>query len=109
MPPVRRFGQRCRPCCLAEAQGKPSSATTELSTRSDTTDIAQSPVAPSEDLPPAPPRYRRPWHELLKRVFDFDLVCGRRGAKMHHISHIEDPQVIDKILGHLGLTDRAAP
>jgi hypothetical protein len=22
---------------------------------------------------------------------------------MHHISHIDDPQVIDKILGHLGL------
>jgi hypothetical protein len=40
---------------------------------------------------------------LLKRVFDLDLVCGRCGARMHYISHIEDPQVIDKILGHLGL------
>jgi hypothetical protein len=61
----------------------------------------ESSVASSEDLPP--PRYRRPWHELLKRVFDLDLVCGRCGARMHHISHIDDPQVIDKILGHLGL------
>jgi hypothetical protein len=85
------------------AQGKPSSTTTELSTSSDTTDIAQSPAAPSEDLPPLPPRYRRPWHELLKRVFDFDIVCGCCGSKMHRISHIEDPQTIAHILGHLGL------
>jgi hypothetical protein len=85
------------------AQGKPSSTTTELSTSSDTTDIAQSPAAPSEDLAPLPPRYRRPWHELLKRVFDFDIVCGCCGSKMHRISHIEDPQTIAHILGHLGL------
>jgi len=50
-----------------------------------------------------PPRYRRPWHELLKRVFDIDLVCAVCGHKMHRISHIEDPATISRILGHLGL------
>ena len=59
---------------------------------------------PSEDLPPVPPRYRRPWHELLKRVFDLDVViCARCGSKMHRISHIEDADTIERILGHLGL------
>ena len=61
------------------------------------------PGSPTEDLPPMPTRYRRPWHELLKRVFDLDIVCGRCGAKMHRISHIDDPDTIAHILGHLGL------
>ncbi len=48
--------------------------------------------------------YRRPWHELLKRVFDLDiLICGKCGGKMRRISHIEDPAVIEQILGHLEL------
>jgi len=50
-----------------------------------------------------PPRYRRPWHELLKRVFDLDIICARCGSKMHRISHIDDPETIERILGHLGL------
>jgi hypothetical protein len=59
---------------------------------------------PTEDMAPVPLRYRRPWHELLKRVFDLDVViCNRCGAKMHHISHIDDPNTIERILGHLGL------
>jgi hypothetical protein len=85
-------------------QGKPSAATTQPSTRSEATVIAEpSAGPPSEDLAPLPPRYRRPWHELLKRVFDVDIVCGCCGSKMHRISHIEDPQTIAHILGHLGL------
>ena len=60
---------------------------------------------PTEDIPPLPPRYRRPWHELLKRVFNLDIViCTRCGAKMHRISHIDHPETIERILGHLGLT-----
>jgi hypothetical protein len=47
-----------------------------------------------------PPRRRL---ELLKRVFDVDIICGRCGAKMHRISHIDDPETIAKILDHLGL------
>jgi hypothetical protein len=60
--------------------------------------------ADDDDVPaPLPPRYRRPWHELLKRVFDIDLVCGVCGERLHRISHIEDPATIKHILGHLGL------
>ena len=53
---------------------------------------------------PLPPQYRRPWHELLKRVFGLEVLdCPRCGAKMKRISHIEDPAVIEKILRHLHL------
>jgi len=57
----------------------------------------------TEEIPPLPPRYRRPWHELLKRVFDLDIICARCGSKMHRISHIDEPGTIKRILGHLGL------
>ncbi len=54
--------------------------------------------------------YRRPWHELLKRVFDLDiLICGKCGSTMHRISHIEDPAVIEQILGHLNLPITTPP
>ncbi len=58
---------------------------------------------PSADPVPVPASYRRPWHELLKRVFDLDITCGRCGAKMHNISHIDEPESIGKILGNLDL------
>jgi hypothetical protein len=45
--------------------------------------------------------YRRPRDEPIERVFD--IVCGCCGSKMHHSSHIEDPQTIARISGHLGL------
>jgi hypothetical protein len=45
--------------------------------------------------------------ELLKRVFDLDIICARCGSKMHRISHIDEPETIAKILSHL--SDRAAP
>lgn len=96
---VRPALQGLLPC---KPQGNPST-TTKPSTTTEATAIAEPSAAPKEDLPPLPPRYRRPWHELLKRVFDFDIVCGCCGSKMHHISHIEHPQTIERILSHLGL------
>jgi hypothetical protein len=57
-----------------------------------------------------PPRYRRPWHELLKRIFDLSvLVCPRCGSTMRRISHIEQPQTIVRILDHLGLPSQMPP
>jgi hypothetical protein len=54
--------------------------------------------------------YRRPWHELIKRVWDLDiLACALCGGRMNQISHIEDPAVIAKILGHLGLPTEPLP
>ena len=78
-----------------------STATTEPPAKPEA--AVPGPGTPSEDLPAVPPRYRRPWHELLKRVFDLDIICAHCGSKMHRISHIDDPDTIERILGHLGL------
>ena len=44
------------------------------------------------------------WAKLLKRVFDIDMeVCQVCGAKMKVIAAIEEPPIIRKILGHLGI------
>jgi hypothetical protein len=75
--------------------------------------LQQSANGGSDDAPPAgsvPPRYRRPWHELLKRIFDLSvLVCPRCGSSMRRISHIEEPQTIVRILDHLGLPSEMPP
>ena len=67
----------------------------------------------SDDAPPAgsvPPRYRRAWHKLLKRIFDLSvLVCPRCGSTMRRISHIVKPQTIVRILDHLGLPSEMPP
>jgi hypothetical protein len=48
--------------------------------------------------------YRRPWAELLKRVLHQDaLCCPRCHKRMVPIQTVKDPQVIGKILTHLGL------
>jgi hypothetical protein len=45
---------------------------------------------------------------LLKRVFDIDIEqCPRCGARVKIIAAIVDPQVVVKILTHLGLPARA--
>jgi hypothetical protein len=51
------------------------------------------------------PRPRnRSWSELLKRSFAIDVMkCSACGGQMRLISHIEEPIVIARILGHLGL------
>jgi len=44
------------------------------------------------------------WARLLKRVFNIDVsICPRCTKKMRIIAAIEDPNVIKKILDHLGL------
>jgi hypothetical protein len=40
----------------------------------------------------------------MQRAFDLDvLACPRGGGRMRLLATIEDPQVIRKILAHLGL------
>ena len=52
---------------------------------------------------------RRGWARLLKRVFDLDLEhCPQCGGDMKIIAAIEEPEVIAKILMHLGLPARAS-
>ena len=48
--------------------------------------------------------YGQTWAQRLKRVFAIDIEkCEKCGSKMKVIASIEDPDVIDKILKHLGL------
>ncbi len=50
------------------------------------------------------------WARLLKRVFDLDLEhCPQCGGDMKIIAAIEAPEVIVRILTHLGLPARAPP
>ena len=63
-------------------------------------------------LPPVaddkPKATRISWARLLKRVFGIDVeTCTQCQGKMQIIAAIEDPRVIKKILGHLGLPTTA--
>ena len=43
------------------------------------------------------------WAKMLKRVFDIDIqTCLKCGGQIKIISSIQDPQVIKRILIHLG-------
>ncbi|MCP4968152.1 MAG: hypothetical protein GY926_23315 [bacterium] len=45
------------------------------------------------------------WAELMKRVFDLDvLACPGCGGQMNVLAQIEDPVIARKILEHLGLS-----
>jgi len=62
---------------------------------------------PNEETSEPRPR-NRSWSELLKRSFAIDvMVCGSCGGKMRFISHLEEPVVVTRILGHLGLPTEA--
>ena len=65
------------------------------------------------DAPSGPdtrPRSNLLWAQLMQRSFGFDvLACPRCGGQLRLIALIEDPGVIRRILGHLGLpTERPA-
>ena len=47
------------------------------------------------------------FHMRLKRVFRIDVdICSECGGKLKVISSIEEKEVIDKILTHLGLDSK---
>ena len=46
---------------------------------------------------------------LLKRVFDIDMERCECGGNLKIISVIEQPEVIEKILTHLGLSPQPPP
>ena len=61
---------------------------------------------PTEVAETRPPN--RSWSEMLKRSFAIDVMtCSACGGQMRLISHIEEPIVITRILGHLGLPQEA--
>ena len=50
------------------------------------------------------------WARLLKRAFEIDIEkCPHCGGTLKIIAAIENPDVIAKILAHLGLSARAPP
>ncbi|MFH0808956.1 MAG: hypothetical protein V2A77_00575, partial [Pseudomonadota bacterium] len=56
------------------------------------------------------PAATRAWARLIKQVCEVDpLVCPRCAAPMHIIAFIEQSEVIEKILAHLGLWPAPAP
>ncbi|MEI8192092.1 MAG: hypothetical protein WCI75_20465, partial [candidate division NC10 bacterium] len=47
---------------------------------------------------------KRAWARLIKQVYKVDpLVCSRCGGAMRILAFIEQPEVIEKILTHLGV------
>ena len=65
------------------------------------------PTAPS---PPPCRRLRIPWAVLLARVLYLDaLLCVKCGGKRKVLAFLTDPQVVKKILSHLGLETAPLP
>jgi len=50
--------------------------------------------------------FRKNWARLIQKIYETDpLCCPKCSGKMKILSFIEDPEVIKKILKHLGLWD----
>ena len=53
--------------------------------------------------------YKRNWARLIQKIYEVDpLTCPRCSGKMKVISIIERPEIIKKILRHLGLWEKKA-
>ena len=65
---------------------------------------------PEEQENPKPKAYSMTWAQRLKRVFAIDIEkCEKCGGPVRIIASIEDPDVIQKILKHLGLDQPEDP
>ena len=70
--------------------------------------VPQKPVEEQEN--PKPKAYSMTWAQRLKRVISIDIEkCEKCGGPVRIIASIEDPDVIQKILKHLGLDQREDP
>ncbi len=66
------------------------------------------PASTSDSAKKKQERPNRSWSDLLKRSFSIDIMaCAACGGKMRIVSHIEEPVVVTRILGHLGLPTEA--
>ena len=64
------------------------------------------PVKAKDEPSHKPSGYGQTWAQRLKRVFGIEIDrCEKCGGKVKVIACIEDPEVIDKILKHLGLDE----
>ena len=70
--------------------------------------VPQKPVEEPEN--PKPKAYSMTWAQRLKRVFSIAIgKCEKCGGPVRIIASIEDPDVIQKILKHLGLDQDRDP
>lgn len=70
--------------------------------------VPQKPVEEQEN--PKPKAYSMTWAQRLKRVFAIEIQkCEKCGGPVRIIASIEDPDVIQKILKHLGLEQPGDP
>ena len=85
--------------------------------KSDQDDLIPSILEPVEDPDfsgeGSSKEHRKNWARLIQKIYETDpLCCPKCSGKMRILSFIEDPDVIKKILKHLGLWDikaRAPP
>jgi len=53
--------------------------------------------------------YRRNWARLIQKIYEVDpLTCPKCASQMRVISVIEQPEIVKKILKHLGLWKKKA-
>ncbi len=60
------------------------------------------PPPPLEEQDPLRVRLKKAWQEVLKRIYEVDPLRCPCGGTFKRISVITDPEVIKKILLHLG-------
>ncbi len=63
------------------------------------------------EIPPPPTSliFKQRWAEVITKVYEADpLLCPRCGGAMRIIAFIDQPDVIEKILTHLGLWPHTA-
>ena len=76
--------------------------------------LAKAEIPAADEAATKPKQGKKPknysWAQLLKRVFEVDvLICTRCGSKMRILCAIHPPNAIQKILTCLGLPSRAPP
>ncbi len=106
IPPARQNLTRYFGVFAPHAKARP--AALALVPRLPTPPIGAEPdEAPDEqgsDDKASTPRYRRPWAELLSRVFALDVLsCADCGGRMRLVALVKDPTVVRRIVAHLGL------
>ena len=70
--------------------------------------VPRQPVA--QEDPQKPKAYGMTWAQRLKRVFAIEIEkCEKCGGAVRIIASIEDPDVIEKILKHVGLDQPSQP
>ena len=63
-----------------------------------------------DSRPKRPKRKRYSWAELMKRVFEIDvLICEHCGGTRKLLAFLTEPQTIRRILEHIGLPAEPPP